>query len=322
MAARSASGNSVGGVDPAHAAATAAGDRLDEDRVADRLGGVDQLVDVGRRLRRLEHRDSGGSRGEHRGCLVPGHLQDLGRRSDERHPGVGAGLGEVGVLGEEPVSRVHRVGAGLDRGPDDLVAHRDTPGPDGLRSPIWYDSSAFWRCSELRSSYGNTATELMPSSYRARKARVAISPRLATSTLRNTRNSPCGGGPMERAGRIGPSGPHGIAGPVRPATVEDRRTGVEVDATIVDRSPSDSERHRTHRDVPRVTRPRRPRTAGTGVSPVRRPPTGAAERSVVSPSRGTPGTPRRAPTRPSPAVPASAGGPDRRPPEQRRRRGR
>src|SRR6476646_6871782 len=49
-----------------------------------------------------------------------------------------------------------------------------------------YDSSAFARCSELRSSYGNTATVASSSSYAARKARIAISPRLATSSLRNT----------------------------------------------------------------------------------------------------------------------------------------
>src|SRR3954467_839799 len=38
---------------------------------------------------------------------------------------------------------------------------------------------------ELRSSYGKTATVRAPSSYAARKARMAISPRLATRIFRN-----------------------------------------------------------------------------------------------------------------------------------------
>ena len=44
-------------------------------------------------------------------------------------------------------------------------------------------ASAFSRCRELRSSYGYTATVAMPISKAARKARIAISPRLATRTL-------------------------------------------------------------------------------------------------------------------------------------------
>src|SRR5207237_542783 len=48
---------------------------------------------------------------------------------DERDAGVGAGLGEVGVLREEAVSGVHGVGARLPRRPDHLLhvevgAHR------------------------------------------------------------------------------------------------------------------------------------------------------------------------------------------------------
>ncbi len=51
-------------------------------------------------------------------------------------------------------------------------------------SPIWYASSAMSRCRALRSSALYIATEVMPSSRAARAARMAISPRLAISSLR------------------------------------------------------------------------------------------------------------------------------------------
>src|SRR5690348_6929607 len=58
-----------------------------------------------------------------------------------------------------------------------------------------YDSSALIRWTAVRSSHGKTATVRAPSSYAARKARTAISPRLATRILANTRGSaPAGGG--------------------------------------------------------------------------------------------------------------------------------
>src|SRR5699024_1754744 len=47
------------------------------------------------------------------------------------------------------------------------------------------------RCSDQRSSHGNTATVRMPSSTAARKARTAISPRLATRTLSNLESAMC-----------------------------------------------------------------------------------------------------------------------------------
>ena len=45
----------------------------------------------------------------------------VGRRADPDQPGIDDGLGEVGVLGEEAVAGVHRVGAGLLGDRDDLV---------------------------------------------------------------------------------------------------------------------------------------------------------------------------------------------------------
>ena len=53
--------------------------------------------------------------------LVAERLDGRGRRADPDQPGVDDGLGEVGVLGEEAVARVHRVGARLLRDRDDLV---------------------------------------------------------------------------------------------------------------------------------------------------------------------------------------------------------
>ena len=53
--------------------------------------------------------------------LVAEVLDRRGRRADPDQAGVDDGLGEVGVLGEEAVAGVHRVGAGLLGDRDDLV---------------------------------------------------------------------------------------------------------------------------------------------------------------------------------------------------------
>ena len=56
-----------------------------------------------------------------RADLVAHHLDRLGWRADEGHAAVGDGPGEVGVLGEEPVSGMDAVGAALlDGGEDGL----------------------------------------------------------------------------------------------------------------------------------------------------------------------------------------------------------
>jgi hypothetical protein len=51
-----------------------------------------------------------------RASLVAREVQDAGRRADEGDAVGGALLGEVGVLAEEAVAGVDRVGAGVDRG--------------------------------------------------------------------------------------------------------------------------------------------------------------------------------------------------------------
>ena len=52
-------------------------------------------------------------------ALLPVRCSTDGGRPDEGDAGLGARLGEVGVLGEEAVAGVDRVGAGLDGGPHD-----------------------------------------------------------------------------------------------------------------------------------------------------------------------------------------------------------
>ena len=54
-------------------------------------------------------------------ALLPVRREHVGGRPDEGDAGVGAGLGEPGVLGEEAVARVDRVGPGADRDRDDRV---------------------------------------------------------------------------------------------------------------------------------------------------------------------------------------------------------
>ncbi len=55
-----------------------------------------------------------------RGDLVAGHLEHVAARADERDAVLGRRLRQVGVLGEEPVAGVDRVGAALLGDPDDL----------------------------------------------------------------------------------------------------------------------------------------------------------------------------------------------------------
>ena len=105
--------------DDVHAAAAAAGDGLDDHRVADLAGDVVRLVDRVDRLDRAGQQRQPGLRHEvARDRLVADLLHHLRPRADERDPLVGADLGEVRILGQEAVARVERVGAGLPRGAD------------------------------------------------------------------------------------------------------------------------------------------------------------------------------------------------------------
>ena len=97
-----------------HAPAAAAGHRLDDHRVADPSA---SRCGVRRRRQRLE---AAGQQRQARprpsaraaGALSPSAAITVGRRADERDAVRLADLGEVGVLGQEAVAGVDRVGAG------------------------------------------------------------------------------------------------------------------------------------------------------------------------------------------------------------------
>ena len=101
-AAASASSSSRGRADDAHPAAAAARRRLDEEREADLL-----------RLAVGHDRHAGLARDPLRRELVAAEPQRLRRRADPGEPGGLDRLREVGVLGEEAVAGMDRVGAGL-----------------------------------------------------------------------------------------------------------------------------------------------------------------------------------------------------------------
>ena len=107
-------------VDPAHPAPAPTGDGLDEHGEAHLVRGGEQGVGVVGGVGGLQHgqpRPLGGGDG---GDLVAGHLQHLGRRTHERDARLGAGRGQLGVLGQEAVAGVDGVGPALLGDPDDL----------------------------------------------------------------------------------------------------------------------------------------------------------------------------------------------------------
>ena len=115
-------GGLIGGRDHLHATTTTAVGGLDGDRITELLteggdvvGALDQLGGAGHAL---HVHPLGGVAG---GDLVAHHLDRLGRRADEGHPGLGDASGEVGVLGEKAVAGVHRLGARLLDHLDQLV---------------------------------------------------------------------------------------------------------------------------------------------------------------------------------------------------------
>jgi hypothetical protein len=105
-------------------AAAAAERRLDGYRQPVLLGERDDLVGTGDRVLRAGDQRGAGLHGDVPGLHLVAERDDrLGGGADPGEPGVDHGAGEVGVLGEEPVAGVDRVGAGLLRGVDDLVDH-------------------------------------------------------------------------------------------------------------------------------------------------------------------------------------------------------
>ena len=113
-------------IDAPHALAAAAGDRLDQHRIADLVG---LLFEEGRLLTLAviaRHDRHAGLLHQRLGAVLQPHGADRrGRRPDEHDARLGAGLREFGVLGEKSVARMDALRAGLAR-------HLDQPVDDEI----------------------------------------------------------------------------------------------------------------------------------------------------------------------------------------------
>ncbi len=92
--------------DDPHAAATAAGDRLDQQRIPDPARDLTGVAEV------LTAPSLPGTIGTPASfhhlaglSLVPHQLDDFRTRTDERHPDLPADLGQIRILGQKPVAR-------------------------------------------------------------------------------------------------------------------------------------------------------------------------------------------------------------------------
>ncbi|AIL00295.1 hypothetical protein P797_35190 [Pseudomonas aeruginosa VRFPA04] len=106
----------------AHAAAAAAGAGLDHQRVADAFGLAPQgrVVLFGAFVAG-DARHPGGEHGDLRQALAAHQVDGFRIRADEDDPGGFAGTGEFGVLGEEAVAGVDRLGAAATGGVKDRL---------------------------------------------------------------------------------------------------------------------------------------------------------------------------------------------------------
>ncbi len=118
-------GDLLAGAGDFHAASAATERGFDRDRQTVLVGEGEDLVGVLHRFGGARHgrgfRAGGDVAG---GDLVTEVADRLRRRPDPDQPGIDHGLGEVGVLGEEPVAGVDGVGTGLGGGVEDLVDHQ------------------------------------------------------------------------------------------------------------------------------------------------------------------------------------------------------
>jgi hypothetical protein len=129
------------GLDLAHASTAAAGRGFDQDGESDLEGlGVQALVGLAVVGAVLKARDAGDAGGDHGALglgLVAHGVDGVRARADEDEAGVEAGLRELGVLGEEAVAGVDRVGAGVGGGGEQAldvevrVAHGGRADEDG-----------------------------------------------------------------------------------------------------------------------------------------------------------------------------------------------
>ena len=108
-------------LDETHAASAATCDCLDEDRVGEVLGVLDELVQVSGRLGVLQGRQARFLSGVHRSGLIAGEVQGLRSGANELDSGLVAGTGKVGALREEAVTRVDGIRARLLGGTNHLI---------------------------------------------------------------------------------------------------------------------------------------------------------------------------------------------------------
>ena len=158
-----ASASSSGPSHARHADAAAAGGRLEQHRVADRRGRG------GRRRRGRRAAPVPGSSGTPGGSgaargrvsLSPNAL-DLRRASGPTNarPAASTAAANVGVLGQEPVAGVDRVGAGVERGLDDAVGRAGSSSRGGRGAERAPPSSAMAHVRRRRGRRrSSTATE-------------------------------------------------------------------------------------------------------------------------------------------------------------------
>ena len=115
-------GDLLDGAGDLHAAAAAAEGSLDGHRNAVLAGERDDFVGVLDRVGGARDQRRLGARGDVAGRHLVAKVADgLRARPDPDQSGVDDGLGEVGVLREEPVTGMDRVRAGLRRGVEDLA---------------------------------------------------------------------------------------------------------------------------------------------------------------------------------------------------------
>ena len=159
-------GECLGVTDRAHALAAAARSGLDEQREADRRGRGDQGVVGLRRVRRSRGRTGTPSDAASRRAVALSPMTRIasGGGPTQRIPAASDGLGEVGVLGQEPEAGVDRIGAGgtsrSDHGRDVEQVERGSARPSPARP------------------------RGCPSLSHVRVMRFAISPRLAMKSVR------------------------------------------------------------------------------------------------------------------------------------------
>ena len=175
----------VGGHRDAEALAATAARGLAGDRVAGFVGLLAGRLDVRRGLGRAGHdRHPGLGHDLARPRLRAHRFDRLRRRADEDDARLVAGAGEVGVLGEEAVAGVDRLGARLLGGLDDLLDVQVALGRDRGADQEGLVGLAHVR--RIAVDLGVDGDRADAHLLQVRATRIAISPRLAMRTFWNT----------------------------------------------------------------------------------------------------------------------------------------